>query len=678
VALYKISGAQPEPVDLKNYFRNYYGSPPSAAYARPGEYASTLRAVQPWKQNNKLYIMFSMHGLGDVYEIQAGDSLDGSSSLTGTQNPNNPTRATAPGPFPGDPITFTSATTGAFAVNVNWTFDNPELGAADVAVPKRTGDSVTYQYSALAAAAQIIRPRNVQVKGATDPTMAASFTITHKVPTVRVGVASLPGTLITAGTTPPPLVSGDSFTDASEGTIEGHFGNFVISPDGVNVNKHPNETVPAGQCGDHTLSFTAHYGPYNTSTFAPASASHYTDTIANLAYSVRPYSVALGSSTISGAGVVFAGSAQVGDASAFSTAVSLWNVSWTLKNGAGADIVPPQVTSVALGTIPTFTVANRALITAGSSLTLKAELPAASLTPACQNFSTATASTQFNLPDPVITRTGCDNAGSACSFTAASSASNTTGWSYVWRLRNTATNAVVATGAANPFTPAISAAGTYKAELDVTKTIFTVNAETPAFTTAAALCGALPTSRNMSVRWICPSQGCVPGAAIEFLPAPFGYVVQGCHTLTWSFGDNTGTQVQSGTEWLTGGAVHAYSGGGTYTVTLVFGSTASSETVTFTKPITIGTPPPPPPTCNDPSPVSFTYSGNKGCGPTKACTTTETVTFQALGSIQNCDSLRWSFDGVASTDPFPQKLYATPGNRTVSLTVRNTNPTTGA
>lgn len=92
--LLKIEPSGPRNVDLGGFFMNYYHQAP-VGYAQPAGYTSleVQADVQIVKSSGKTYLMYSVGGLGDVFEIEASGGAP-----PPTNPPTNPPPTTPPPP----------------------------------------------------------------------------------------------------------------------------------------------------------------------------------------------------------------------------------------------------------------------------------------------------------------------------------------------------------------------------------------------------------------------------------------------------------------------------------------------------------------------------------------------------------------------------------------------------
>jgi hypothetical protein len=103
---------------------------------------------------------------------------------------------------------------------------------------------------------------------------------------------------------------------------------------------------------------------------------------------------------------------------------------------------------------------------------------------------------------------------------------------------------------------------------------YTVNQQGP------SSCGALPNPASVAFSATCTT-GCPAGQTITFYPALFGYALQSCDTVTWSFGDGSPNK--------TGSSVgHAYASSGTYSVRMTISNSTNPSGVSVTQSVVIG------------------------------------------------------------------------------------------
>src|SRR5581483_11657455 len=327
--------------------------------------------------------------------------------------------------------------------NVNWDFGNAE--STDNTTSSTTGADVTHQYSGLTSTTQLT-PRIAKASSATDGSISDSTTVTLATPTPRFGVKGT--TLVflqpNASSTA-PIVSSDEFTDASDGTVEGHYTSWTI--DNALTKTIPSGTVPVGTCGNHSLNFAANYGPYTGSGSTLASTNGaITLGISPFAYQVKPYAAVINTPTSDSTNVTFTSGSRA-DTTLLQSSPS-FTYTWDLLNSGGSSVMTVTGAKVRLR----LAIANAAL-----------------LAPACQAYvSDQTLTGPLSAPDPQIVKvSGCDYAGSPCNLTATSASSaDMSGWGYSWSVSGGG-----AGGSAKDYSPTFAASGSYTVTLNVTNAI---------------------------------------------------------------------------------------------------------------------------------------------------------------------------------------------------------------
>ncbi len=659
--LLKIEGTNVRNIDLGGYFMKYYHYAPNGfaqPQAKPANYVSIPRGVQIIEWGNKTYLMYNTFGMGDVYEISAGGSI--AAQMKSTFGTPNPHAQGEPGPYYADTLTFNATSSAPFATSMDWDFGNPESGPTNSG-NSANGADIKHQYIGLTTAGQITAAKTVTVSDHFDPTVMETLTVNLKVPKARIGLPG--GTALSAvNTTGVNVVAGDFFTDASDGSVEGHFGTWTL--DTVPTKFMPGTQIPVGLVGQHTMTLVGSYGRYDATSLLPSGTPFNSNSV-SVTYDVRPFLFTFKTPAPSGTSNVRFGATARTAAASILTAPT-WTVTWTLKQGAN-DLHPPQSGSAAVGTIPNYDVPKN-LITSGSVLTLKLEVAQGGIVgPAAYLVYTDTMPLQ--APDPKINKSGCTHALGACTFTATSLGADPamTGWVYEWKvLQGTS---VIASGTNSPtFTPTINTAGSYKVTLKVTKSIFEKAEELP-FTAAAPQCGPIVPADQVSIFASCTTN-CPTDTDITFRADVFQYSVQDCDEFLWNFGDGT-----TGASQFT---THKFAINNSYTVKLTVKNATGSSII---NPIVVRVgssepPPPPPPTCDAPTSASFTWSGNKGCRPGIDCKTGESVRFTAKkndATLQDCDVASWSFgDDSGSPLKSPSHTYSAAGTFSVTLNVTNT------
>lgn len=657
VHLFKVEGGRPVQLDA-SFFGKYYHKAP-AGYSTPEHIIP--KAVRPIKFNGKTYVLYSAFGLADVYELQAGDSV--TAQKLGSSE------------FYGDEFRFTSSTTSEFPVAVTWNFGNPEASDNEVPPPIRTGTEVTHRYSGLTTAAAITSPKTVTLRLVSSPDVSDGVTITMKAPQARVKVVSLQASSPSPATpieNNAELLFGDQFVDISDGQAAGHYNVWTIdnvTSVGTNV----------GLLGNRTLTYAAKYG-------LPSAASVYQSTVGPFNYKVLPFVAKLKDPVRTGSAVTFGATARyTTEKTIIPDGIAQWETTWTLKNGA-TDVVPPQVLPASLGTIPNFVVAPT--IPAGSVLKLTITLLPTALVPVpliTAPFATYSLVSTLETPtDVTITATGCANVGSACTLTATPVGTSTPNWDKIeWAVKLGGTSKFTGTGSTVNITSSLTAAGTYSAEVTVSRSIFSKTGTPKSLVIEPTLCdGALPNNNNMSLGVLglesnCNGTGCKTGEQFRLSAQAFNYNVQPCDRFNWTFGDGT-TQATTVPE-----TTKTYAGSGPYTAKLTITNTSNNTTsISFSKTISFGTivnpDPDPVPTCTAPSSITVSYSGatsNCAAGNGVSCKVGETITFSARrsgGNLQSCDGVSWTFgDGTTSTVKTATKAYGSANTFNVVAIVSN-------
>jgi PKD repeat protein len=664
--LFKVEPSSLSEIPVASFLNSYYYFPP-AGYAKPytDNYMKILRGVQPVKHGGKLYLIFSGYGLGDVFEVQVGDGVSARVETTaypGTPNPNTP--AGVAGPVYGDLMTFSSTTTAASPFNVTWNFDNTEAGLANNVV-STTGSAVTHRFTGVTNATEIARARSIRVSSQLDPAITDSVPVTLKVPVPRF---KLSGTnllfLSPSVSSTAPIVFGDTFVDASDGTIEGHYTDWTL--DGNGMRTSPGTPLPVGECGAHTLQFAAKYAPYGGSgtSITPSANAPYVASIGSFTYNVRPFVPLVELQSSSSTTLTF------GDTSRISAAYATLprTVTWTLLNASG-------------GTIQTQTgettfVVSKSAISAGSVVELAISIDLSGDSTSCASMSSAKAAYVLNPPDPQIVVSGCANIGSPCSFEATSIAGlDQTPWTYQWSVGGTAIAGATSKtwDAKNYFTA--KAAGTYSVSVAATNPIGNGTAAT-SVTLEPSACLLAATSVTINV----DCNECQPAVPITFSPyawQPSGYKFQDCDQFEWDFGAHGGIKTEMN-------PVVTFATAGTYTVKLKVYNINNPGGATSERSITVGTvvtpPPTPPPGCPAPGGTvipNFSGSPTATCsssivGPECTVSTQVRFTASAFGYILNpsCDTYTWEFgDGRTATGATPTHTYTSTGTRTVRLTI---------
>ena len=669
VRIMRIESTGLTSLNIDNFFRKYYHQAPPG-YAQPGSYTAIQAQsadIEIVKWGGKTYLMYSGFGLGDVFELEGGNSINLAMKPApfGTANPS--ARSTDPGPYYGDPVTFTATSSSpSTAYDVVWNFANPEAGTSNAGRRSRTGADITHQYTGLTTAGSVTAVKPVQANTVQDPNIRATLNLSLKLPTPRVGAQTLTAP-ITANTTGLQLVAGESFVDASDGSVEGHVGLWDI--DGTTTTLKPNQSILVGDVGPHTLKFRGAYGVYDANLNI---TNPYQTPLLTIGYTVLPFKATINPPTTDGTNVTFTANA-IKTSNTNIMSATTWDIVWTLNGTAVATAGSVSTSSLGepIGTIKPLIV-PRSSIADGSQIGLRINVDPTKLSTAAAQYAQFTTSLTLSTPDPDIEVTGCANANSPCKFTARSAgAKPMTGWTYLWTLTRPGTASPL-TGTGATFEPSLSAPGNYSITLKATTSIFPVEV-TKQLTVGGSLCGQLPQSHTVGISKVGCSGSCAPGTNIEFAPTFLGYARQACDVYSWNMGDgNTrNTEVVN----------YSYSTPGNYTVTLTMSNSGSTTPIVKTAAVSITngtTDPPPTNVCTAPASITVFATCNGG----GTCRTSDAVTFTARrggAQLQNCDNVTWNFgDGTTSNVKQPSKQYAAAGTYNVSAVVSNTAGTAPA
>lgn len=608
--VFRVGFGAPVEVEMNDYMRDGYDDPPPSstdgkvyATAKTAVFSGTNQLISGsvMRVNGKEYFIVNAKGLGDVYELKGSDSI--TLKVDGPAGTANPRTAPSTTLFYGDPVKFTATGTNSTAqTTLQWDFGNAE-GTVDPNITTGVaGQSVVRRYSGIAKSA--LTARTVKAASVSNPSANDTKTVTFAMPKPRIGVVGLSASKYIfeqGGATTVPVVVGDQFFDASDGLVEGHIS--VWNLDGVDVARTtPSALVPVGTCGAHTLTMSAHYGPYSGSgsTLATINGADFTLPVANLAYNVRPFVADIELSSSSATSLTFSSTSRVSvDANVLpATAAAALAYKWELVGGTGAVLLAgPSGTGTA---IPTFPVPRTALAV-GSKARLTLTSP--TLPGACAGKEVSVAeSALLNPPDPVIVG-DCTNGAPPCSFTINSVSGVdpvAAGWTYSWTSSGSA-NTVPATSTARTWAPSFSATGTYLLTVTATNAITSAQATKSVIVTKAGTsCGEL-TPTTFAVTYLGSRSSCTNGIGNCFSTEgiDFGFSVLdssynlNCapHTFLWSFpGGATSNAMYPPVTRI------AASGN----VTLTVNNGAVSQTYTVNVPIGAGQPPVNPPPVNPP------------------------------------------------------------------------------
>jgi PKD repeat protein len=698
VRVFKMTSGTPEFIDLGNYIKGYYSDPDKAnGYARANHL--TLYDASVYVQNNRTYLILGFSGLGDVYELSGSDGVNVSVVKIGdTQNPNRPLSAPA-GPFPGDIVTFNAVRSNNVPINVKWKFGT-DLSQSSLLfdnVPTVPSGDKKHQFWDIGAA-DFLAPRTITAVDNAAPGVTGSVDLTFVKPSARVSVKAggqirqtFTSTLTTATA---PLIVGDTLVDASDGSVESHYGNYQLSgPSPLGASATPlNETMPASGpsefCGAYTFNYTAHYAPYNSSTFATVAGVDYPVALPAIHYNVQPFvlnPITYASPSVNT--VRFSATARVpANPALIATAGTKWNVTWTLSGGA------TQATSETIGTIPPFDLALNA-ITPGSKVTLTVAIPPAGLvTTTCQPTASQTMEVTPATANPVlVAASNCAATNTPCSVSDAT-AGDDPSWTYAWTLTFNNTPLTTATGGKTfTFPTNLTSAGNYTVNLRVTNVFGFKDAVPLVVALTGPVCGPGPAPFNLVATYSgpdgCKQRGnnCAPGEQLTFGMSAILYNINPeCDHFDWDFGDGTAhSMLQSPT--------HTYS-----TASLSYNASCtvtSGNNTPIAVPVTVnfGDPPPPPPpppsTCGtfDANHVFPAFSGaESGCSRSSVingstlCKAGENISF-TVNSFQydfECDNhtFFWSFNdgtGATSNQRSPSHAFPGPGTYNVGVTVNS-------
>ena len=707
--LYKVSNlaltqvvlpANPAVQNYPSYFRNYYGTAPGG-YAAPG-YINMSDGTVYRAASGKTYLIVCAKGIGDVYEIQGADAiLVKNDGVAGTPNPNTPAGNTGK-IFYGDTVKFTAATSSASVTNVAWNFGNPEAGTGNNTTLSLANTSIPYQFQSLSKTT--VGNKTVTASNVSDSSIKGSTTVPLVAPSARF---RLLGTQLLFAqpnaSSSAPIVVGDSFVDGSDGSLEGHFASWAYGG-GAAAKMPSTQASGVGQCGPHSVVFTANYGPYTgaldtlTTTGTPYVVGLDASNGA-VTYNVLPFSAGVDLVTDAPANNLrFVSTSRFSpDTSVLTSAhIAAMTYKWELLNSAGGVI---QAGPTGAGMSAPYFDFLKTLLTNQSNarvrLTFTTTTPFAG---SCAGLETSAAlSNRLNAPDPTILLSSGTCQASPCTFTAGSASPVDTvadNWSYAWDVLDsnnvvvTSTTAVPpsATGS-NSYTVTFIKTGTFAVRVTAQNALGSVAASKPIqINTAASVCPAM-TATTFNIAYSgnsCNSSTngtCTTGDPLTFQATSFGSTYNiDCapHTYKWTMPDGT-VQNDAGPQvnWA------ATLGGN---VTLLVTNTAGGSQ-TYTKAITVGSacttcqclgtcPPTNPCGTMSTSNVFLGFTGNQGCTVGATCKNGENLTF-SLSTYQynlNCatHTYNWNFgDNTSSTSASPVKSFNTTGDHTITVSVSN-------
>ena len=417
----------------------------------------TARSIAP---SGKTYLIVCAKGIGDVYEIQGADAvlvkIDG---VAGTPNPNTPAGNTGK-IFYGDTVKFTAATSSQSVTNVTWNFGNPEAGTGKNTSLSLVNTSIPYQFQSLSKAA--VGNKTVTATNVSDSGIKGSTTVPLLAPSARF---RLLGTQLLFSqpnaSSAAPIVVGDSFVDASDGTLEGHFASWAYDG-GAAAKSPPTQASGVGPCGPHSVVFTANYGPYSgaldtlATTLFPPAQPYVVGLDANngaFTYNVMPFSAGVDLVTGAPAGNLrFASTSRFSADTSVLTAAHIAGMTykWELLNSAGG-VIQPGPTGPGTSA-PNFDFAKSLL---NNQPNARVRLTFSTTTPfagSCAGLEASAAlSNPLNAPNPTVLLSSGTCQGAPCTFTAGSASGVDTvdNWSYKWDVLDS-NNALVTNTTAIP------------------------------------------------------------------------------------------------------------------------------------------------------------------------------------------------------------------------------------
>jgi PKD repeat protein len=648
--VFSTSGGLKEEPGITQHLTNYYST--------GGAFINHV-GILPIEYGGKSYFIWAAKGAGDVYEVQAGDSITvnvNNSANWGTANVNSPNKAL--GPYYGDLVTFNVAFSGTTPPStVLWNFGNAESGASNT-TSSGVPASVQHRYAGLSTSGTISATKVVGAVSSTNAEVADSTTVTLLVPKARVLV---PGTsaLLEAGSQNLGAIAyGASFFDASDGVVQSHEAGWTLDTASELV-QSPALPFAGGTCGAHTLSFTARYDSFPQS-------------ISGLSYSVQPFVAAAEVGGSNSSTVTFVNKTAYG-AAAFVGGAE-WTETWELLDSSDAVVGSPQVTTAAVGSMSQFVVGKDTILAAGSGarvrLTMSVDTSAIGVAE-CASMVSDPVEIPLEQPDPTISTVNCTDpttiAGSCALSVSSISARSTAGWTYQWFMDGNPVS-----GQTSSFSPTFVSTGSHTVSVQVENPFGTATAAKTFNVTSPPCVGApVQNGLNFGVTDL--------GGRLRRFDArdvhQF-YTFQECDTFSWTFGDG-GTGAGQIVD-------HAYTADGTYTVTLKV--TNSNGSASYSKSVTIGQvapppPPPPPSNCADATGKVFVgYDGpTSGCKPglgSEPCGVGEPVQFNVDAlpgfTLASCHTVSWQFgDGATSTSKTPQHAYQNASTYTVKVAVNN-------
>lgn len=651
--LFKIEGTGLRHLDTDDFFRKYYHAAP-AGFAQPGIQNNTNENyVYLHKHTDgKTYLFYNVSGMGDVFELE-GNGLN-ASMLPGFGPANPKAPLAVAGPFPGDPVTFKATSSAGGSQILQWIFDNGEAGGLVNIQAGLTDVPITHQYTALDQLSEVNDPKTVTVTVGGDESTADSVSVTLKVPTPRIAVKST-GQLVPASDL--QVVHGDKFVDGSDGSLEGHYAQWTITPPAgaaVVTPAAPDTEIPVGLVlGTHTVAYKGFYGKQ----FAPfAIEKPFETSIASRSYTVLPFLATITPAQRTGTTITYDAVAGYTPDVLFLSATQ-WTYTWTLTNAAGAETKKVSDVMNKGTNIPAFPI-DLALLEAANGGKVTLELSVAPSTVPDAAFATFSTHVNVKLPNITIVRSTCTNEGNDCSISATSTpASDAASWQLSWVVKRG--NTTVKTGTGNPLaTFRLTDDGPHN--VTVTETVFGVS-KSEDFTVLPTECGPPPPAFKLAIVASCLTD-CPAGQPITFNVSVFNHTIQDCDEFAWTFGDGgTATGME---------ATHTFTSNGTYSVKLTAKNSSNTTGNSITQSVRVGTVVTP--TCTAPSNPTFTTNCVSGSN----CRASNAIVFTARrdgSSLQSCDNVQWTFgDGGTSTEDRPSHTYSEAGTYPVTVRISNT------
>ncbi|HEX2120914.1 MAG TPA: PKD domain-containing protein, partial [Thermoanaerobaculia bacterium] len=590
--LYKLTNNVASEIPLNDYVAKHYGVAPPPGYTSPPY--GILWGAHMYKKGSKYYLIIENFGLGDVYEFKGADSIT-ARFKSGGKLPNVNSKAPAgSGPYYGDEFTFTSESTSLTPPSIEWDFGD---GVIQTTPPNQR--DIAHQYGGRTAA-QLPADITVKASVAGDTSITDSFQVTLKKPTARVGIlnTNIEFTAPTSDLTL-PIVSSDVFVDASDGAIEGHYSEWRRDAE-ASVKQLPNETFSVGPVGQHSITFTGHYGPYagTSGAIVPGSADA-AFSVDPITYFVRPFAAAVDGpiscatavcTAATATDVAFKSATRATnlDSDLAGSSSALVDYKWELvkPDGNGGWIsagVPDATGQRPMHAIPDFVLPRSAFQGAdGWKARLTLTLVNASAVKDPQYASSVAYSVPLLGPTPSgIVKSGCDNAGDPCRFTTPSTRPdvNPASWTYLWSVSGPA---LVPGSTSHTFEPKFTTAGVYTIAVTVSNAIGDAVLTPLQVTVSPSLCSSTPSAANTGITYKGMTSGCVSasntcavGETINFLPTPHGWFPSDCDKYRWDFGDGTAPSTEQFPS-------HVYASAASYNGTLFIDGGLSDATIPFT------------------------------------------------------------------------------------------------